>query len=109
MANIKSQIKRIKQNETRRVRNQAVRSELRTRSKTALNDAVTGAESAVESLRSAVARIDKAAQKGVIHPNQAARRKSRLMRHFNAGPVESVVVVKTVKKAKPKPTVNAKK
>ncbi len=109
MANIKSQIKRIKQNETRRVRNQAVRSELRTRTKNALSDVATGAESATESLRSAVARIDKAAQKGVIHPNQAARRKSRLMRHYNDGPIETVTATKTVKKPKPKPTVNKKK
>ena len=85
MANIKSQIKRIKQNEVRRERNKAVRSELRTRTKSALTEIAQGAESASETLRSAVARIDKAAQKGVIHPNQAARRKSRLMRHANAG------------------------
>jgi small subunit ribosomal protein S20 len=85
MANIKSQIKRIKQNEVRRERNKAVRSELRTRTKTALTEISAGAESAGETLRSAIARIDKAAQKGVIHPNQAARRKSRLMRHANAG------------------------
>jgi small subunit ribosomal protein S20 len=100
MANIKSQIKRIKQNEVRRERNKAVRSELRTRTKNALADAATGAESAAESLRAAVARIDKAAQKGVIHPNQASRRKSRLMRHANAGIVEVVAVKTTAKKKK---------
>jgi small subunit ribosomal protein S20 len=83
MANIKSQIKRIKQNEVRRERNKSVRSELRTRSKNALAAAEAGAEDATASLRTAVARIDKAAQKGVIHPNQASRRKSRLMRHAN--------------------------
>jgi small subunit ribosomal protein S20 len=98
MANIKSQIKRIKQNEVRRERNKAVRSELRTRTKNALSDVATGAEDAAESLRTAVARIDKAAQKGVIHPNQAARRKSRLMRHANAGDV----AVPTTKTTKPK-------
>jgi small subunit ribosomal protein S20 len=84
MANIKSQIKRIRQNETRRERNKAVRSELRTRTKTALSHLQTGDEHAPELVRSAIARIDKAAAKGVIHPNQAARRKSRLMRHANA-------------------------
>jgi len=83
MANIKSQIKRIKQNEVRRERNKAVRSELRTRTKNALVAAESGAEGAEERLRAAVQRIDKAAAKGVIHPNQAARRKSRLMRHVN--------------------------
>ena len=84
MANIKSQIKRIKQNEVRRERNRAVRSELRTRSKTALTAADLGVEHSEELVRVAVRRIDKAAAKGVIHPNQAARRKSRLMRHANA-------------------------
>jgi small subunit ribosomal protein S20 len=80
MANIKSQIKRNKQNEVRHQRNKAVRSEVRTRTKTALAAARTGSAEAPERLRMAVKRIDKAAAKGVIHPNQAARRKSRLMR-----------------------------
>ncbi len=84
MANIKSQIKRIRQNEVRRERNKAVRSELRTRTKNALVALEEGAEDAAESVRNAARRIDKAAAKGVIHPNQAARRKSRLMRHANA-------------------------
>ena len=83
MANIKSQIKRNRQNEARRERNKAVRSEMRTRTKRAVQAASTGAEDAVERLQGAVRRIDKAAAKGVIHPNQAARRKSRLMRHVN--------------------------
>jgi len=65
------------------VRNKAVRSELRTRTKSALSAATSGAEDASERLRAAVRRIDKAAAQGVIHPNQAARRKSRLMRHVN--------------------------
>ena len=81
MANIKSQIKRIRQNEIRHERNKSVRSEVRTRAKSALVAAETGAEDAVEKLKTAVRRIDKAAAKGIIHPNQAARRKSRLMRH----------------------------
>jgi small subunit ribosomal protein S20 len=84
MANIKSQIKRIKQNEVRRERNKAVRSELRTRTKTALNAIDQGSEQAADVLRAAIRRIDKAAASGVIHPNQAARRKSRLMRHANS-------------------------
>ncbi len=102
MANIKSQIKRIKQNEVRRERNKAVRSELRTRTKNALTEAAAGAESAAESLRAAVARIDKAAQKGVIHPNQAARRKSCLMRHVNAGDADAPATTKATKAAKKK-------
>ena len=80
MANIKSQIKRNLQNERRRLRNKSVRSELRTRTKTAVAAAEAGEENALEALRAAVRRIDKAAAKGVIHKNQAANRKSRLMR-----------------------------
>ncbi len=80
MANIRSQIKRNRQNERRRLRNKAVRSELRTRSKAAVAGAETGSEDSAEALRLAVRRIDKAAAKGVIHKNQAANRKSRLMR-----------------------------
>jgi len=84
MANIKSQIKRIKQNEVRRERNKSVRSELRTRTKGALAAIGSVADDADVKLKAAVKRIDKAAAQGVIHPNQAARRKSRLMRHANA-------------------------
>lgn len=84
MANIRSQIKRNRQNEKRRLRNKAVRSELKTRVKTAVAAAETGAENSPEALRLAVKKLDKAAQKGVIHKNQAARRKSRLMKRINA-------------------------
>ncbi len=82
MANIKSQIKRNRQNELRRERNKAVRSELKTRTKNAVAAAETGAEDLTESLRLAVKRIDKAAAAGVIHRNQASRRKSRLVRQI---------------------------
>jgi small subunit ribosomal protein S20 len=84
MANIRSQIKRNRQNETRRLRNKAVRSELSTRTKHALNAAESGAEDSEETLKLAIKRIDKAAAKGVIHKNQAARRKSRLVRRTAA-------------------------
>jgi small subunit ribosomal protein S20 len=80
VANIKSQIKRNRQNEKRRVRNKAVRSEMKTRTKGAAAAAESGADDVEELTRDAIQRIDKAAQKGVIHKNQAARRKSRLMR-----------------------------
>ena len=82
MANIRSQIKRNRQNEKRRLRNKAVRSELRTRTKRAVTEAEAGAETSAEALRLAIKRIDKAAAKGVIHKNQAANRKSRLMRRI---------------------------
>ena len=80
MANIKSQIKRNKQNERARERNRAVKSELRTRVKTAVASA--GTEQGDEALRTAIKRIDMAAAKGIIHKNQAANRKSRLMRRI---------------------------
>ena len=80
MANIRSQIKRNRQNEARRLRNKAVRSELHTRTKSAVTAAEAGSDDADERLRLALKRIDKAAAKGVIHKNAAARRKSRLTR-----------------------------
>lgn len=83
MANIKSQIKRNRQNAVRHARNKAVRSEVRTRSKRAIAAAIDGAADLPETLESAVRRIDKAAAKGIIHKNQASRRKSRLMRAVN--------------------------
>jgi small subunit ribosomal protein S20 len=79
VANIKSQIKRNKQNLVRHERNKAVRSELKSRSKSAVSAAETGADDADARLKLAIKRIDMAATKGVIHKNQAARRKSRLM------------------------------
>jgi small subunit ribosomal protein S20 len=83
VANIKSQKKRILTNQKAADRNKAVRSELKTRVKSALSAATSGAENADDALKLAVRRIDKAATKGVIHKNAAARRKSRLMRQAN--------------------------
>ncbi|MDP8976571.1 MAG: 30S ribosomal protein S20 [Actinomycetota bacterium] len=79
MANIRSQIKRNRQNERRRVRNKAARSEIKTRLRLAQSAAESGADDSTEALRLAVKRLDKAAAKGIIHKNQAANRKSRLM------------------------------
>jgi len=79
VANIKSQIKRNRQNLVHHERNKAVRSELKTRTRSAVTGADTGADDADERLRAAIKRIDSAAAKGVIHRNAAARRKSRLM------------------------------
>ena len=84
MANIKSQIKRNRQNEKRRLRNKSVRAELRTRSKSAVAAAEAGSEDSAELLRLAVKRIDKAAAQGVIHKNTAANHKSRLVRRVAA-------------------------
>ena len=80
MANIKSQKKRILTNEKRRVRNKAVRSELKTRVKVAKGALAQGADGAEDLMRSAQKRLAKAGRKGVIHKNAAARRTSRLMR-----------------------------
>ena len=89
MANIKSQIKRNRQTVKRLERNKAVRSELRTRTKRAIGAIEDDAEDTEEKLRLAIKRIDKAAAKGVIHKNQAANRKSRLMRRAAAASSEA--------------------
>jgi small subunit ribosomal protein S20 len=80
VANIRSQKKRNRQNLVRHERNQATRSELKTRTKTARTAIDAGDEDATEAVRFAQKRINKAAAKGRIHKNQAARRTSRLMR-----------------------------
>ena len=84
MANIASQIKRNRQNEKRRQRNKAVRSEVKTRVKRAVEAADAGADNAADASRIAMKRIDKAAAKGVIHKNEAARRKSRLSKRLTS-------------------------
>ena len=78
MANIKSQKKRNKTNAKRAERNKAVRSELKTRVKSAV--AVAGTDEGTAAAQLAQKRLDKAASKGIIHKNQAARRKSRMMK-----------------------------
>ena len=79
MANIKSQIKRNKQNEKARVRNKAVKSELKTSVRKFREAAEAGnAEAAQAAMRAAAIKLDKAASKGVIHKNQAANRKSAI-------------------------------
>jgi small subunit ribosomal protein S20 len=80
MANIKSQKKRNLQNARRHERNKAVRSELKTRIKNADRAAAEGAETIDEQVRRAVKALDMAAAKGIIHKNQAANRKSKLMK-----------------------------
>ncbi len=84
MANIKSQIKRNRQNIKRQLRNKAVRSEMRTRTKNALAAARTGdAEAAKEALRLAQKQFDVATTRNVIQTSTAARRKSGLTRQVN--------------------------
>ncbi|HLI41731.1 MAG TPA: 30S ribosomal protein S20 [Streptosporangiaceae bacterium] len=83
MANIKSQIKRNKQNEKRHMRNKAVKSSLRT-SVRRFRLAADGGnlEDAGTALRAACRQLDKAVSKGVIHKNQAANRKSAIARRY---------------------------
>jgi small subunit ribosomal protein S20 len=75
VANIKSQIKRIKTNEKARVRNKAYKSELKTYVRKVRDAVAAGdAEAAQEALQVASRKLDKAVSKGVIHKNQAANR-----------------------------------
>ncbi|BAS28521.1 30S ribosomal protein S20 [Limnochorda pilosa] len=85
MPNTRSAAKRARQSERRRQRNQAVKSATRTavrRTREALEGG--NAQTAAERLQAAASALDRAARKGVIHRNEAARRKSRLARRLNA-------------------------
>ncbi len=84
MANIKSQIKRNKQNEKRHERNKAVKSSLKTAVRKFREAADAGADDAVDLGRDAMKKLDKAASKGVIHKNQAANRKSSIAKRVDA-------------------------
>lgn len=85
MANIKSQIKRNRTNEKRRIRNQAVKSELKTFVRKTREAIAAGDKAAAEEALRAVSRkLDKAVSKGVIHKNQASNRKSKLAAQVNA-------------------------
>ena len=85
MANIKSQIKRNKQNEKRRLRNKAVKSELKTYVRKFRQAADTGnVDEATTAMRAACRKLDKAVSKGVIHKNQAANRKSAIAKRAAA-------------------------
>jgi small subunit ribosomal protein S20 len=88
VANIKSQIKRNKQNERRRLRNKSVKSSLKTAVRKFDEALAAGdADTATALGREATRKLDKAASKGVIHKNQAANRKSSIARRLpvNAG------------------------
>ncbi len=82
MANIKSQIKRNRQNELRRQRNKSERSALRTKIKTFVSAA--GTETAADSYRDVTRSLDKAAAKGIIHKNKAANLKSKLAKKLGS-------------------------
>ena len=82
MANIKSQIKRNRQNDKQRLRNRVYRGEARIAVRNARNTIEEGTPESKAALQEAISALDKAAEQGVIHKNNAARRKSRLMKAF---------------------------
>ncbi len=83
MANTRSAIKRIRSNQRKRVRNRTIRSHART----AVTSARAGIEAGRQGIRGhgggAIRQLDRAAEKGIIHKNNAARRKSRLMKRMH--------------------------
>ena len=101
MANIKSQIKRNQQNETRRLRNRNIRGAARTAVSQARAAFEANEPETKEAILKAISTLDKAAEKGVIHKNNAARRKGRLMKKlasFESGTrAEEVKAVKAKK------------
>jgi len=85
MAHTRSALKRIRASEHRRRRNLMIRSRVKTLVKKARGHIEAGdLESARMSVGDAISALDKAAERGVLHRNNAARRKSRLMRRYNA-------------------------
>ncbi len=85
MANIKSQIKRIRTNEKARLRNKAVKSELKTYVRRVREAVAAGdKDAATTALQAATRKLDKAVSKGVIHANQAANRKSAIAKAVDA-------------------------
>ena len=83
MANIKSALKRIRSSARKRARNKPVRTALKTYVKSAQAQIVGGSDTSAEAVVQAISALDKAANKGIIHKNQAARRKARLMAKLN--------------------------
>ncbi len=98
MANIKSQIKRNRQNEKRRLNNRNVRGAARTAVNQARAAFDEGTPETKEAVLKAISVLDKAAEKGVIHKNNAARRKARLMKKLASfKPAEPTAEVKKSK------------
>jgi small subunit ribosomal protein S20 len=87
MPNNASAKKRMRQEAKRRLHNRSVKSLVKTQITKARN-AISSGDNAEEAVRVAVSELDRAAKKGVIHRNNAARRKSRLMKRLNAANAE---------------------
>lgn len=83
MANTRSAEKMIRVAERRRVRNRAVKSAVKTFIRKAERGIFGGAEDSAALVVQAISKLDKAASKGILHPRNAARRKSRLMKKLN--------------------------
>ncbi len=84
MANIKSQLKRIRTNEKARLRNKSIKSSLKTAARRFREAAAAGEkDQALVELQTASRKLDKAVSKGVIHRNQAANRKSAMAKRAN--------------------------
>ena len=98
MANTKSAEKRIRSNERKRMRNQMYRSRVKTLIRKA-EQLIFSGEASEDAVKEAVRTLDKAAVKGIIHKNNAARRKSRLMKKLNTYVAPAVVA--TAKSKKP--------
>ena len=105
MANTKSAEKRIRSNESKRLRNQMYRSRVKTMIRKA-EHMIFGGEPSEDAVKEAIRTLDKAAVKGIIHKNNAARRKSRLMKKLNN---YVPTVTTTTTKAKAKKTTTAKR
>ena len=84
MPNNASAEKRMRQEQKRRLHNRSIKSLVRHQITKARNAIAAGDENSEEAVRRAVSELDRAAKKGVIHRNNAARRKSRLMKRLNA-------------------------
>jgi small subunit ribosomal protein S20 len=88
LANTKSAAKRMRSNQRKHDRNQAYRSQVKTKVKKA-EQAIFAGTPDEEAVKQAISTLDKAAVKGIIHKNNAARRKSRLMKKLNAASTEA--------------------
>jgi small subunit ribosomal protein S20 len=106
LANIKSQIKRNRQNDKRRLTNRVYRGEARIAVKEARAAIDNSAPETKVELKKAISALDKAAEKGVIHKNNAARRKSRLMKAFAA--MKPIAVEEPVVEPEPEAKVETK-
>jgi small subunit ribosomal protein S20 len=106
LANTKSAQKRIRSNERKRVRNQMYRSRVKTMVRKA-EEAIVSGQPSDDAIREAISTLDKAATKGIIHSNNAARRKSRLVKKLLKQRAAAPVVATPAKAKKSRSTKRA--